>query len=149
MREKIIAPVVLFCSIFPLSGTASALCIKVPEANLRQGPGIRYEKSWEVFKYMPFKKIGQRSNWYRVKDVDGDTHWVYRKLVTSSIRCAVVKVDKANVRSGPGTKHAKAPLSPVERYYAFKVVGSKGDWVHVQDEMHNEGWIAKWLLWIQ
>jgi SH3-like domain-containing protein len=149
MTEKTAAPIVLFCAALTLPGTAFALCIKAPEANLRQGPSTRYEKSWEVFKYMPLRKIGQRGKWYQVKDVDGDTHWVYNRLVTGSMRCAVVKVDKANMRNGPGTKYAKSPLSPVEKYYAFKVTGSKGRWVKVEDEMHNEGWVAKWLLWIQ
>jgi len=149
MTEKAAAPIALFCAALSLPGTASALCIKVPEANLRQGPGTRYEKSWEVFKYMPLRKLGQRGKWSRVADVDGDTHWVYSGLVTRAMRCAVVKVDKANVRTGPGTQYATSPWGPVEKYYAFKVTGSKGEWVKVQDEVLNDGWVAKRLLWIQ
>lgn len=54
-----------------------ALCVKVPEANLRSGPGTKYEKTWEVFKYIPFKTISKKGNWYKVADVDGDMHWIY------------------------------------------------------------------------
>lgn len=149
MKEKTAAPVALFCAALLIPGTASALCVKASEANLRQGPGTQFEKSWEVFQYMPLKKIGQRGKWIMVKDVDGDTHWVYSRLVTSAIRCAVVKVDKANVRSGPGTGYAKSPLSPVDKYYSFKIIGSKGKWLKVQDEVFNDGWMAKSLLWTQ
>jgi len=73
----------------------------------------------------------------------------YSGLVTRAMRCAVVKVDKANVRTGPGTQYATSPWGPVEKYYAFKVTGSKGEWVKVQDEVLNDGWVAKRLLWIQ
>lgn len=147
MTKKITVPIALFCAALFIPGAASALCVKVPEANLRQGPGIEHEKSWEVFQYMPFKKIGQQEKWFQVEDVDGDTHWIYGGLVTDDLQCAVVKVDKANVRNGPGTHFAKSPLSPVDKYYSFKIIESKDDWVKVRDEVFNDGWVAKSLLW--
>jgi SH3-like domain-containing protein len=149
MQKKAIVAAALSCAALMTTGQAFAWCIKVPEANLRQGPGTQYEKSWEVYKYMPLKKIDQRGDWYKVTDVDGDTHWVYRRLVSNSLQCAVVKVNKANVRTGPGTSYAKSPLSPVEKYYSFKVIKVAGDWVKVQDEVFNNGWVAKKLLWLQ
>lgn len=149
MTKKTILPTTLLCATLLIPGTASALCVKTDEANLRKGPGTNYEKSWEVYKYMPFKKIGQKGNWYNVEDVDGDKHWIYSRLVTNSMRCAVVKVDEANVRSGPGTNHAETDWSPVEKYYSLKVTSSKGGWAKVQDELSNDGWISKKLLWIQ
>lgn len=149
MTKKIITPVAVLCAALFLPGTASALCVGVSEANLRQGPGVQHEKSWEVFKYMPLKQIGKQGKWYQVEDVDGDVHWVYSRLMTNAMHCAVVKVDKANVRSGPGTRYAKSPLSPVEKYYSFKIIETKGSWVKVQDEVFNDGWVAKSLLWTQ
>jgi SH3-like domain-containing protein len=150
MMKTTIAPLALCCAtLLGVPGTASALCVKVEKANLRQGPGTRFEKSWQVYEYMPLKKIGRRGDWYKVADVDGDTHWVHRKLVTDSMHCAVVKVDSANVRSGPGTGYAKSPLSPVGRYYSFKVIGRKGAWVKVRDELFAQGWMARKLLWVR
>ena len=124
------------------------LCINVSEANLRGGPGTRYEKTWEVFKYMPFENISKKGNWFKVKDVDGDVHWVYRKLVTEQFKCAVVKVNKANVRTGPGTKYDKSALSPALKYDSFKVLEISSSWVKVTDEFGDSGWIFKNLLWI-
>lgn len=149
MTEKTIAPIALLCAALLIPGTASALCVGVPEANLRQGPGTDHEKSWEVFKYMPLKALEQQGKWTKVEDVDGDIHWIYSRLATSGMRCAVVKVDKANVRTGPGTHFAKSPLSPVDKYYSFKILDTKGAWVKVQDEVFNDGWVAKSLLWTQ
>jgi len=37
----------------------------------------------------------------------------------------------------------------VDKYYSFKIIESKDEWVKVQDEVFNEGWVAKSLLWTQ
>jgi SH3-like domain-containing protein len=148
MKKRYLLLAMLFI-FFITSSYSHALCVNVPEANLRKGPGTKYDKTWEVFKYMPFLKIGQKGNWYKVKDVDGDIHWIYKKLVTDKFRCAVVKVDKANVRSGPGTKYSKKALSPALKYDSFKVLKIKSSWVKVIDEFGDTGWIFRKLLWIQ
>ena len=128
--------------------SASALCVKTSEANLRSGPGTGHEKTWAVFKYMPFKNIKKKGSWYQVKDFEGDMHWIYQKLVTDKFNCAVVKVEKANARTGPGTKYKKSSLSPAAKYDAFKVLKRKGKWVKVLDEFGETGWIFRKLLWI-
>ncbi len=148
MKKTLFCGLVLaFLLIF--SNYAYALCVNVSMANLRKGPGTNYKKTWHVFKYMPFKKITKKGGWYKVQDVDGDVHWIYSKLVTGKIKCAVVKVDKANVRSGPGTKFRKNVLSPALKYDSFKVIKRKGSWVKVIDEFGDTGWIFRKLLWIQ
>lgn len=149
MRVKAITAAALCCAALMTTNQASAWCIKVPEANLREGPGTNHAKSWEVFKYMPLKKIGQKGDWYHMRDVDGDEHWVYSKLVTNRLRCAVVKVKAANLRTGPGTKYETVFSSPVDKYYCFKVIATRGDWVKVEDAGANEGWVYKPLLWIE
>jgi SH3-like domain-containing protein len=125
-----------------------ALCVKVPKANLREGPGTKFEKTWHVFKYMPFKKVGSKGSWYKVEDVDGDTHWIYSKLVTNATNCAVVKVDEANVRSGPGTNFPKKDFSPALKYDSFKVLKSDGKWIKLVDEFGNKGWVFRKLVWV-
>ncbi len=147
MKKILFLSMLVFLTII-LSNNSYALCVKVPEANLRSGPGTKFEKTWEVFKYMPFKKLASKGNWYKVNDVDGDVHWVYSKLVTSEYNCAVVKVDKANVRKGPGEKYSKIPMSPALKYDSFKVVKMQPPWVKVIDEFGDSGWIFRKLLWI-
>ena len=63
----------LFLVSLLLSTSAYAVCVKVKKANLRTGPGTSYEKAWEIYKYMPFLKVGTSvsGDWYAVKDVDG------------------------------------------------------------------------------
>jgi SH3-like domain-containing protein len=147
MKKSLILLLILLSPVF-LTDLSDALCVNVPEANLRSGPGTNYEKTWEVFQYMPFKKLTAKGNWYRVQDVDGDIHWIYNKLVTDKFRCAVVKVETANIRNGPGTNYSKSALSPLFKYDAFKVLQTKSSWVKVVDEFGDTGWIFRKLLWI-
>lgn len=128
---------------------AHALCVNVSDANLRSGPGKQYGKTWEVFRYMPLKKLTRKGAWYKVKDVDGDEHWIYKKLVTNRYKCAVVKKNNINIRSGPGRNFDKTALSPALVYDSFKIIKSGKSWVNVIDEYGNKGWIFRQLLWIQ
>lgn len=149
MKKRIFIPLALFIFALVITPYSYALCVNVPEANLRSGPGTKYEKTWEVFKYMPLRKLSKKGNWYKVKDVDGDIHWIYQKLVTDKIRCAAVKVDKANVRNGAGTNYSKKAMSPALKYDSFKVVKIAASWVKVVDEFGDVGWIFRKLLWVQ
>ena len=148
MRKTLTALLALVI-VIAFAASASALCVKAPEANLRSGPGTKYEKLWEVFQYMPFAKLEKRGVWYKVKDFTGDVYWVFGKLVTERYKCAVVKGEKANIRVGPGTHYDQNDMSPALQYYSFRVLETKGAWVKVKDEYNDVGWVYKPLLWIQ
>jgi SH3-like domain-containing protein len=147
MKKAIIPAILLF--VLLCASPVNALCVKESRANLRAGPGTSYEKTWEVYRYMPLKQITRRGDWYKVKDLEGDTHWIFGRLVTNKYKCAVVKEEKANIRSGPGTNYGKLLYSPVLRYYTFKVEKISGKWVKVRDDYDDTGWIFRELLWIQ
>ncbi|KJR41178.1 protein of unknown function DUF1058 [Candidatus Magnetoovum chiemensis] len=131
------------------ANSAYPLCVSKKEANLRSAPDANAQKTWEVYFYMPFEKIGEKGEWYNVKDVDGDTHWINKSVVSSDFKCAVVSKPFANIRTEPKTSAPKAPLKKVDKYYSFKVAEIKDKWVKVEDELGNKGWISKNLLWIQ
>ena len=138
--------------LFALIGSVSAagVCIKVERANLRSGPGAGYKKSWEVFRHMPFHEIGRKGKWVEVEDVDGDKHWVFENLITSDYLCAVIKVDKANLRTGPGTEYKPHSLYPsAEKYESFKYLQKKDKWVELEDVFGNHVWIFRTLIWVQ
>ena len=54
-------------------------------------------------------------------------------------------VDKANVRSGPGTKKYTV-LWEIERYHPIQVVHEQNDWLFFKDFEGDEGWIHKRLV---
>lgn len=129
--------------------SAEALCIKTKKANLRKGPGVKHEKLWEVLKYMPLQKIARKGAWYQVKDLDGDTYWAHQKLFTKKFRCAVIKQNKTNLRTGPGTKHKAVQWSPVNKYFSLKVMRVKNEWVEVMDAAGDRAWVHRPLVWIR
>ena len=152
-EEKILRIIVsvIFLLIIGTACDVYALCVNVSKANIRMGPGTRYEKAWQVFRYMPFSKIGISTDgaWYAIKDVDGDVNWIYKNLVTTQYHCAAVKSDWVNVRTGPGTNYRKSAMSPALLYDAFKVIKRQGRWVKVKDQFGQSGWIHRSYLWIQ
>jgi SH3-like domain-containing protein len=140
---------ITIASVFFIIYNAQALCVKVPVANLRAGPGTEYKKTWEVYKYMPFKKITQTDKWIKVQDVDGDTHWISEILITTEFQCAVVTGKKINVRKDPSTAAEKSILSPAEKYFTYKCLEKKGKWVKIEDFEGDVGWIHSKFVWIQ
>lgn len=149
--KKILVALGIILSILFIIRHSNALCVSAQKANLRAGPGTNYEIAWEVYKYMPFSKVGVSlsGDWYAVRDVDGDVNWIHKRLVTNRYRCAVVKIQEVNVRTGPGTNYSKSTLSLAKKYYSFKILQRRGIWIKVKDDMGNIGWIHKNYLWIQ
>ena len=139
----------VFLAVFFSYAQAQALCVSQDRANLRNGPGTQYRKIWEVYKYMPFKKIASKGVWYKVKDLDGDAYWIHKRLTTSAYKCAAVKEKEANFRKGPGTKYKKVSWSGQPKYFSMKVLKKKGRWVFIQDEQKDRAWVHTSLIWIQ
>ena len=149
IRVLIILLLIMFGCTVLWTSAADALCIKERRANLRKGPGLNYDKLWEVFRYMPFKQLGKKGEWIRVQDLDGDIYWVHRRLTTKSFKCAVIKRDKTNLRRGPGTHYKKIKGIPGEKYFSMKVLKIKGNWVQVIDAWGDKAWIYRPLVWIK
>lgn len=147
--KKLYVALYVILAVFILR-SANALCVKADRANIRTGPGKNFEKIWEVYRYMPFVKVGSSlsGEWYAVKDVDGDVNWIYKRLLTDKYRCAVVKKEEVNVRTGPGKKYSRSFLSPARKYYSFRVLKIKGAWAKVKDD-RGVGWIYRNFLWIK
>lgn len=143
MQKLVIALILMF------SFQSQALCINAKKANLRSGPSTKKPISWEVFKYMPLQKVKKKGRWIQVKDFEGDKHWVFDSLVTKKFQCAVVKVNKANLRTGPGSKYKKAAdLPSVDKYTVFKLAKVQGKWAKVTDSFGDHYWVFRKLLWI-
>ncbi len=140
---------IVFVLLFVVANPAIALCIKGEKANLRNGPGTKYEKLWQVFQYMPFKFLGSKGSWNQVQDVDGDTYWIYAPLTTQKYKCAVIKNNQTNLREGPGTQHPKVNWAPVDKYFSMKVLKIENNWVHIEDAAGDKAWVYRPLVWIQ
>ena len=138
----LIAAVLIICS----SGLAWAerMAVNVPIANIRSGPGTKYDIIWKVEKYHPFMVIKKSGSWYRIKDCEQDEGWIHKSLV-SDIRTVITRKNKCNVRSGPATSYDI--LFTVEKAVPFKVLERRNNWIHVQHADGDRGWIYKSLIW--
>jgi SH3-like domain-containing protein len=120
------------------------LCIRAARANLRAGPGAKYRVTWEVNRYMPLLQLAKEGEWIKVRDVDGDLHWVLDKLVTGQQDCVTVKADRAKIRKAPNNKADS--WFTVEKYTSFHRVGQKDKWVKIEYEGETM-WVAQSLVW--
>ena len=89
-------------------------------------------------------RIDQKGNWVKVKDVDGDTHWVFAGLVDGGLDCLTIKTSKANIRRRPSVRSAK--WFTVQKYTSFKRVGKKGKWIKIEYEGETM-WVYYTLVW--
>ena len=133
----------LLCLV-PGISLAERLSIKVPKANIRSGPGTKYEVIWQVGIYYPVQIIKKAGHWYQFSDYEGDAGWISDKLLGKQATVITVK-DKANVRSGPGTKYPV--IFTTEKGVAFKVLKRQGKWIKIQHPDGDHGWIYKTLVW--
>jgi SH3-like domain-containing protein len=129
------------------SGAASAAeryAITGKIANIRSGPGTRYEVLVKAEKNYPLDFIKKSGNWYEVKDFEGDVGWVHKSLLRKMSAVITVK-SKCNVRAGPSTKEGIVFIC--ERGVPFEVIKREGNWINVRHSGGYEGWIHKSLVW--
>jgi SH3-like domain-containing protein len=128
----------------PVPAAARMVSIDRPEVNMRSGPGTSYEITWVLKKGYPLQVIGKKGRWYRVRDFEGDTGWVYAPL-TGRTPHLVVKRDKINLRSGPGTRYRI--VAQAGRGVVFRTLKRGKGWVKVRHENGVTAWVARHLLW--
>ncbi len=137
----IVAVLLIICSADAL---AERLTIKVPLANIRSGPGTKYDIIWKVEKYHPVVVLEKSGPWYHFRDFEGDKGWIHKSLV-DKISSVITNKLKCNIRSGPGTKYDI--LFTIEEGIPFKVIKSKGNWIYIQHADGDRGWIHNSLVW--
>ncbi len=123
---------------------AERLAVSANVANVRSGPGTKYDVIWQIEKYHPIFVIHKADPWYQFKDFESDKGWVHKSLV-GKIKTVITKGDKCNIRSGPGTKHKV--LFTVPKGIPFKVKARKNQWMHIQHADGDQGWIHASLVW--
>lgn len=136
--------ITFFFVIFADVAAAQRLAVSVPEANIRSGPGTKYELVWKVEKYYPISIVKKTGKWYKFRDFEGDEGWIHKSLVRN-IPTVVTKKDKCNIRSGPGTKFNV--VFTAENGVSFKLIKRKNDWLNIQHADGDKGWIYKSLVW--
>ena len=139
--------VILLIALFIAADAAAAserMAVASEIANIRSGPGTDSKVLWQVERYYPLLVIEKKNPWYRFKDYDGHQGWIHKSLVNKTAT-VMVRVRRANLRSGPGTQNAI--VFDAEKGTPFKVIKRKGDWFNVQHADGDSGWIFRSLVW--
>ncbi|MDD5759256.1 MAG: SH3 domain-containing protein [Desulfobulbaceae bacterium] len=123
---------------------AAMVSIRGQQVNMRSGPGTNYPVLWELGAGFPLRTIKQQGKWLQVKDFEGDTGWVFKRL-TSKTPTVIVTRKIVNIRSGPSTK--KSIVGKAEYGTVLKVVTQNKGWVKIQQQGRHVGWIRKNLVW--
>jgi len=141
---SIVSISIILAIIFGGTAFAERLAVASSLANIRSGPGTKYDVLWQVAKYHPILVLKKSGNWYHFRDFEGDKGWLHKSLV-SKIPSVITNKKKCNVRSGPGTKFKI--LFTIKDGVPFKILKRKGNWIHVQHADGDKGWIHKSLVW--
>jgi len=126
------------------AAAAERMAVKSDVANIRSGPGVEHEILWQIEKYHPLLILEAKGEWYRFKDFEGDEGWIHQPLVDKT-EAVIVKVNRANIRTGPGTQYDIA--FSADKGIPFKVLQKKDRWIQVQHADGDGGWVFAPLVW--
>jgi SH3-like domain-containing protein len=118
--------------------------VTVSVANLRSGPGTKYDVLWQVEQYHPFYIVEKKENWYKVKDFENDVAWIHHSLL-GKVKGVITIKEKCNIRSESTIK--SKVLFTAERGVPFKVLKKKENWLKIEHSDGDVGWIYATLVW--
>lgn len=123
---------------------AKMIMVDKEKANIKYGPGKKYEILWSAVKYTPFEVLCKYKKWYVIRDFEGDIGWIYETLARKE-KAVIIKKKKAEIESKPGKSFDI--LWKVEKGYPFKVIEQKDKWLKVVDSEGDSGWVYKDSVW--
>ncbi|WP_300459990.1 SH3 domain-containing protein [Desulfobacula sp.] len=138
---------VIVAGVLMVTGSAFSqerYAVKSSIANLRSGPGTKYDVLWQVEQYHPVIIIEKKEDWYKIKDFENDVAWIHESLLAKMTSVITIK-NKCNVRSKPD-KNSRI-LFTVETGVPFRVLERNGDWIKIEHADGDIGWIYKTLVW--
>lgn len=149
-RPRLALPALILCLACLLGAFSAAqaaspiLTVTSKEANFRSRPSTKSDILFTMGRYYPVKVLQKKGNWYRVEDFENYRAWVHRSLL-GSVKAVVVKAEIANIRDQPNTR-GRIVLK-AKRYVPFKVLAHQKDWLKVQHDDGEVGWLHRNLVW--
>ena len=93
---------------------------------------------------IPVTILEKKGQWVRFQDFEGDKGWIHSSLL-SQTRTIIIKVNQCNIREGPGTQFEIA--FTVDKGIPFKVLQKKGQWLQIEHQDGDKGWVFDTLVW--
>ncbi|UCE05132.1 MAG: SH3 domain-containing protein [bacterium] len=108
------------------------------------GPGTNFAKVGEIGRGRKYSPIKKQDGWYQIRLSSGTEGWVSMNIFSLSKSRLVFTLDKANIRNGPGLHYSI--IQTLQPAVDVTVIGSEGDWYHVQLQDGTRGYIRKDLV---
>jgi SH3-like domain-containing protein len=125
------------------AAAADFVSVSKDGVNLRSEPTTAAPVLFQLPDGYPLEVLQRQEEWLNVRDYENDEGWIYAPL-TSKTPYVIVKIDKGNIRSGPGTDYDQ--IGKVVRAVILQKVEEKGDWLKIYHPQLT-GWIHKNLVW--
>ena len=123
---------------------AKMMCVRTTKANVRGGPGGKYDVLWVEWQYAPFQILEQKGRWYHIMDFDGYEGYLHSSVLSDDPG-VIVDVEETLVRTGPGDDYKAKWI--LEHGYPLLVLERKETWLKVTDAEEVTGWIDKDNVW--
>jgi SH3-like domain-containing protein len=116
----------------------------VGKANMRVGPKQTHPIAWEYQrKGLPLEILQEHESWRKVRDIDGATGWMHKRLLAGK-RTAIVTADWAEIRDQPDA--LSMMVIRAERGVNTRIEECQIDWCLISVK-GDEGWVTKSALW--
>jgi SH3-like domain-containing protein len=146
MPRKIIFLTLVWLSLLVAPGWSKNMSIGKDLVNVRSKPDLQAEVIFQASLGYPIEVEKQKNNWLYFRDWKNNAGWVYKPLV-SGTKTAVVLVETANVRKGPGLRNPV--VMQASKGEIYKVFAEQGNWIKIGYYLENEviGWVREDLIW--
>ena len=146
MRGVVLAVMVVLATVAARADEVTHYVTVVrPEANLRAGPGTRYDKVGAVEKDAVLPVLSSQLGWYEVEAPGGEPAWIFGHLVKE----ATISLSRghrvtpagnyANLRARPSTRAHRA--GRLERGVELPALRKEGDWYQVTLPDETTAWV--------
>jgi SH3-like domain-containing protein len=148
MTRLVIAAALLLAAVAGAGAeTVEYVQVVRPEANLRTGPGTRYELAGSAWQGDMFRVLSHEDPWYEIAAPGGERVWIFQRLVKEAAvplaagHRVVPMHSYANLRTQPTIRAPRA--GRLERGAELPVVRRAGDWYEVILPDETTAWVAR------
>jgi N-acetylmuramoyl-L-alanine amidase len=148
--------VLIFSGVLPVlitNATSESVTINSDRTNIREGPGLDYQKIGQAQEGETFPLIRTNGEWVQIQFQDNKKGWVAKWLVTigrqekkeSKLRrTGTVTASALNVRSR-GSLDGKV-VAKVYEGETYPIVEERNHWAKIEYKKGAYGWVAAWYL---
>ncbi len=124
------------------------MSLRSGKVNMRVGPGNIYPIIWVyIVRGMPVEIIGKNNEWLQIQDKDGETGWIYHRMVTKT-RTAMTVSNDILLHSHPDNN---AGISArLMKHVVVTPLACRSSWCRISvasTQGKLSGWVRRQYLW--